>query len=123
MEMIPFEQRSGKVCYFCGNEHVKYRIPIGGMPYQLPVCNRCAAIHPKITFKTDNGFYAALGVTLSPAIGVDYTNELLKIDEFVKAVYADVIETSDATKSGWYNEDDIRLAVGRVILKQFGGEL
>lgn len=56
---------------------------------------------------------------LSAAIGNDYAYYISNNDEFLEAVLKDVEETSAWNDEGYYTDDDIRLAIGRVIMWKF----
>ena len=55
---------------------------------------------------------------LSSSITKDYIHRI--VDVILDDVVADVNETADADN---WNEDDVRLAIGRIILKKFGEEI
>lgn len=52
-------------------------------------------------------------------VGEDAANALENCEEFVKAVEENVKETSAFHDTGEFNDDDVRLAVGRVIMAAF----
>lgn len=60
---------------------------------------------------------------LSRAVSCDYVDRLL-FDETNGTIMSDIIrdieETSDFGNSGDYNDDDIRLAIGRVLCARLG---
>lgn len=57
---------------------------------------------------------------LPAAVGSDYAYYISNNDEFLEAVLKDVEETSAWKDEGYYTDDDIRLAIGRVIMEKFG---
>lgn len=65
---------------------------------------------------------------MNKAISSEYINKILNqydytSDEtFIDAVIIDVLETSAWEDEGYYNEDDIRLAVGRELVARLGAE-
>ena len=54
---------------------------------------------------------------IDASVGNDYGSRIARNVEFFNAVIEDVEETSAWADEGYYNEDDIRLAIGRVILR------
>lgn len=52
-------------------------------------------------------------------VGDDAANALESCEEFVNAVEADIKETSQYRENGNFNDDDVRLAVGRVMMAAF----
>lgn len=59
---------------------------------------------------------------LASAVGNDYSHYLAHDDEFFHAVKQNVEETSAWSDEAYYTDDDIRLAIGRVIMDKFGIE-
>ena len=59
---------------------------------------------------------------LSSAVGKDYSYYILIDEGFFHAVKQNVEETSAWRDEGYYTDDDIRLAIGRVIMDKFGIE-
>lgn len=52
-------------------------------------------------------------------VGDDAANALESCEEFVRAVEEDVKEASAYRDNGEWNDDDVRLAVGRVMMAAF----
>ena len=76
-------------------------------------------INPKI-------FGIDIYYVLKDCVGSDYAHHLIyghdrysHTNDFFEAVKQDVEETSAWEYEGWYTEDDIRLAIGRVLLDKF----
>ena len=65
-------------------------------------------------------FRNELRTVLDVCIGSDYAYELVNNDEFFDAVIGDVELASAWQDEGYYNNDDIRLAIGRALLWQYG---
>ena len=63
-----------------------------------------------------------IGMILTPAVGREYAWIISNRDEFCESVRQNIEETSAWQDEGYYNDDDIRLAIGRVIMSQFGIE-
>lgn len=64
-----------------------------------------------------NVFFEEIRPILASSMGTDYAGHLIREHEhFVSDVKANVEETSAWRDEGYYNDDDIRLAIGRVIL-------
>lgn len=59
---------------------------------------------------------------LASSVGSDYARCLIKSDGFTENVKKNVEETSAWRDEGYYNDDDIRLAIGRVLLDRLGIE-
>lgn len=65
---------------------------------------------------------------MNRAISSEYINKILNqydyiSDEtFIDAVIKNVLETSAWEDEGYYNEDDIRLAIGRELVARLGAE-
>lgn len=65
---------------------------------------------------------------MNKAISSEYINKILNqydytSDEtFIDAVIIDVLETSAWEDEGYYNEDDIHLAIGRELVTRLGAE-
>lgn len=55
---------------------------------------------------------------LASCVGSDYAELIASDDDFYSSVKQDVEETSAWRDEGYYNDDDIRLAIGRVIVKK-----
>lgn len=64
-------------------------------------------------------FWEELRPILSSSMGSDYAGYLAKDDDFFFLVKQNVEETSAWVDEGYYTDDDIRLAIGRVILDRF----
>ena len=69
-----------------------------------------------------DAFAADLMQVLRLSIASDYCYELIQNKEFFDLVISDVEETSAWSEDMTYNEDDIRLAIGRALLYKFGIE-
>jgi hypothetical protein len=69
-----------------------------------------------------DAFAADLMQVLRLSIASDYCYELIQNEEFFDLVISDVEETSAWSEDMTYNEDDIRLAIGRALLYKFGIE-
>lgn len=67
----------------------------------------------------DDVFYF-LERNLKLAISEDYVHNICL--EILDEVVADVTETSAFSKNGTWNDNDIKLAVGRVLVKRLGIE-
>ena len=61
-----------------------------------------------------------LDVKFRNAISDEYRYDIRKA--IFDDVVADVVETSDFRENGHWNEDDIKLAVGRVLMNKLGLE-
>lgn len=59
---------------------------------------------------------------LDKSTSSEYSMAIANNDEFINAVQEDVETTSAWEDEGYYNDDDIRLAIGRVIMDKFGIE-
>lgn len=57
---------------------------------------------------------------MEKAVSNDYAKYILNHDNFIEDVIADVMNTSAWEDDGYYNEDDVRLAIGRVLMDRFG---
>ena len=63
---------------------------------------------------------------MNRAISSEYTRYILEQEDeltestFMEDVIEDVMETSAWEDEGYYNEDDIRLAIGRVFIDRLG---
>ena len=57
---------------------------------------------------------------LSKSVGKDYARYFSDNRNFVLDVKSDVEETSAWHDEGFYTDDDIRYAIGRVLLKRIG---
>ena len=53
---------------------------------------------------------------LSLSAGSDYASIIMEDEEFYEEIKSDVEETSAWRDEGYYNDDDIRLAIGRCLL-------
>ena len=67
-------------------------------------------------------FRSEVFAILSDCIGRDYTHYLIESKDehgvdFLSEILKDVEETSAWQDAGYYTDDDIRLAIGRVLLK------
>lgn len=69
---------------------------------------------------SDEEFRSDLRQILNACTGSDYAGYLVNDDRFYNAVKENVEETSAWFDEGIYTEDDIRLAVGRVLLEELG---
>lgn len=69
-----------------------------------------------------DAFAADLMQVLRLSVASDYCYELIQNEEFFDLVISDVEETSAWSEDMTYNEDDIRLAIGRAFLYKFGIE-
>lgn len=69
-----------------------------------------------------DAFAADLMQVLRLSVASDYCYELIQNEEFFDLVISDVEETSAWSEDMTYNEDDIRLAIGRAMLYKFGIE-
>lgn len=67
-------------------------------------------------------FSVEVRTILASSVGSDYAWYLSNDDEFLNAVRDDVEETSSWNDDGYYTDDDIRLAIGRVLMWKFGIE-
>lgn len=63
-----------------------------------------------------DGFMQEMRTILASATGSDYAYYLAGNDEFANDVKSNVEETSGWRDEGYYTDDDIRLAIGRVLL-------
>lgn len=52
---------------------------------------------------------------LSSAIGREYSERILN-DKFMNDVIDNIIECSAWKENGYYNDDDVRLAIGRILI-------
>lgn len=59
-----------------------------------------------------------LDIQFRNAISDDYRYDIRKA--ILDDVVADVVETSDYRRTGYWNQDDIKLAVGRVLIARMG---
>lgn len=59
---------------------------------------------------------------MSKATSDEYAERILEHDGFMEDVIADVMECSAWEDEGYYNEDDVRLAIGRVLIDRLGVE-
>lgn len=57
---------------------------------------------------------------LLPCVGSDYAHSLSHFDPFFDEVRTDVELCSAWGDEGYYNEDDVRLAVGRTVMHAVG---
>lgn len=67
-----------------------------------------------------NDFLGELKTILASSIGSDYAYYLANKDGFAYDVKTDVEQTSAWNDEGFYTDDDIRLAIGRVLLDYLG---
>lgn len=67
-------------------------------------------------------FMSELRVVLTASVGSDYSHYIAHDERFVSDVRQNVEETSAWSDEGYYNEDDIRLAIGRVLMDYLGIE-
>lgn len=65
-------------------------------------------------------FLEELRQILASAVGSDYASYIASDDDFFAAVKENVEETSAWQDEGFYMDDDIRLAVGRVLMDKLG---
>lgn len=56
---------------------------------------------------------------LASCVGSDYAYYIASNDDFFSAVKQNVEETSAWQDEGYYNDADIRLAIGRIIMEKF----
>ena len=63
-----------------------------------------------------------IGWVMEKAVSNDYAKHILNHNNFIEDVIMDIIETSAWEDDGYYNEDDVRLAIGRVLMNRFGIE-
>lgn len=56
---------------------------------------------------------------LAFSVGNEYAFDLVSDDNFILEVKTDVEQTSAWEDEGYYNDSDIRLAIGRIILNRF----
>lgn len=59
---------------------------------------------------------------MEKAVGSDYARCILEHNAFMNDVINDVMECSAWNDEGYYNEDDVRLAIGRVLINRLGIE-
>ena len=71
---------------------------------------------PTEDFKND------LRRVLAQSVSSDYVGQLLDNPEFYLAVKRDVEQTSGWEEEGQYNDDDIKLAIGRALMGKYGME-
>lgn len=65
-------------------------------------------------------FLEELKQILASACGSDYAGYIASDDDFYSDVKQNVEETSAWEDEGYYNDDDIRLAIGRVLMDRLG---
>ena len=65
-------------------------------------------------------FIAEMKVVLAQSVGSDYAHYLAHKDGFAFDVKRNVEETSAWSEEGYYNDDDIRLAIGRILMDYLG---
>jgi len=63
-------------------------------------------------------FLKDLKWVLRPCVGSNYADCIASDEDFFNDVIRDVEETSAWEDEGCYNEDDVRLAVGRVLIER-----
>lgn len=56
-------------------------------------------------------------------VGEDAANALENCEEFCSAVRDDILAASGYEELGYYNDDDLKLAIGRVIVRKFNAEV
>lgn len=82
----------------------------------------------KVNLKKKKKFEFEITKILSSAVSSEYTRYILnQYDErseqtFIDAVVANIMETS-SWDEGYYNDDDIRLAIGRELMARLGIEV
>lgn len=82
----------------------------------------------KITEKQRQELENEVSNIMNRAISSEYINKILNqydytSDEtFMDAVISNVLETSAWEDEGYYNENDIRLAIGRELVARLGAE-
>lgn len=59
---------------------------------------------------------------MKKAVSDEYAVHILNHNNFMEDVIDDVMETSAWEEDGCYNEDDVRLAIGRVLIDRLGIE-
>ena len=64
----------------------------------------------------EDDIYDALRMSMTS----DYARMLAMDVDFYNAVMQNIIETSGFTENGYFNDYDLRLAIGRIILDKFG---
>ena len=71
--------------------------------------------------KNINGreFLEELKPILAASVGREYALRIASDGDFFSAVIQNVEETSAWQDEGYYTDDDIRLAIGRVIMERF----
>ena len=71
--------------------------------------------------KSINGraFLEELKSILAASVGSEYALRIAIDGDFFSAVIQNVEETSAWQDEGYYTDDDIRLAIGRVIMERF----
>lgn len=74
------------------------------------------------SFNIELDLYYDILHLLTPAIGSDYARKMTEDETFIRAVQKDVEESSAWQDEEYYNDDDVRLAIGRVIMKKFDME-
>ena len=67
-------------------------------------------------------FSRELRTILAESVGTDYASYIAADERFALDVKQDVEETSAWADEGYYNDDDIRLAIGRVLSDSLGIE-
>lgn len=67
-------------------------------------------------------FYSEVFQILAESVGRDYARCIAFNEEFLAAVKQNVEETSAWEDEGYYTDDDIRLAIGRIIMEKFNIE-
>lgn len=76
----------------------------------------------KVNLKKKKKIEFEITKILSSAVSSEYTRYILE-QTFIDAVVANVMETSAWKEEGYYNEDDIRLAIGRELVARLGIEV
>ena len=67
-------------------------------------------------------FMSELRVVLTESVGSDYAHYISHDERFASDVKQNVEETSAWSDEGYYNDDDIKLAIGRVLMDRLGIE-
>lgn len=63
---------------------------------------------------------ATVRYLLAGSVGKDYAEEFVANEEFMQQVWEDVEAASALRPLGRFNDDDVRLALGRVLLYRLG---
>ena len=70
------------------------------------------------SFNIELDLYDDILQLLTSALSSDYARQMVEDEAFVCAVQKDVEETSAWQDEGYYTDDDIRLAIGRVLTEK-----